>query len=772
MGSQIFKTFIAYPGSPADLAGPITAAAGALSKQGEAVVAWPALEVFGANIPDEVRDAIEKSEVVLADVTRPNLNVYYEIGYAIGLGKTIAPIINASFANATGSIRSIGLFANIGYKTYENSNDISRIVTTITKNPLLDLYVQGINYSQPIYFLDTLRKTDFRNAVVSAIKASRSHFRSFDPVETARISVVQLLSEISSSSGIVIPYLQPHIDDAERHNLRGALIAGLALGMQRNVLIITDQGSEGAPTDYNDDIIVAPDRDRIDLAVSSFCAEAVLAAQDIPTAHHAADRSILQSLSLGASAAENEFRDLNTYFVETSEYLRALRGEVNIVTGRKGSGKSAIFFQVRDAARLQKGSLTVDLKPESHQLSTFREQIISTAGAGVFEHTIAAFWYFVCLSEMLLMIYRRMEATSRYDARLLGPMREIEDVFEEYNILEPGDFTTRLTRLSTITARELRDAARGGKTISLQQVTNLVFRNGIGKIRDLVVDNTSAKHPISFLFDNIDKGWPATGVQKEDITIVRLLVESLNKVTHDLSARKRNFHPIVFLRHDVYDLMLDQTSDRGKSGQVSIDWTDRAKLSQVIYRRMQVALYDKKSTMSELWGRVFPANVDGRPSLDYFIDHCLMRPRFLINIIEGAIANGINRGHPTVEEVDCVDAVMQHSLTLVDDFGFEMRDVSGVSSELLYGLIGVERKVHQSTIIKQLHEAGYVDSDDNSIIVLMLWYGLIGVENSQGLDRFIYDYQYNMKRLQAAVAQLGDDPQFSFNPALYVGLSS
>ena len=429
MVSREHKTFIAYPGSPNDLAKPITTAAEDLTKKGATVTAWPALEIFGANIPDRVRSAIEDADFVFADITKPNFNVYYEIGYAIGLGKTFSPIINVSFANATASMRDLGLTANIGYKPYENSIQLKSVLMNASPNSLLDLYAQDINFSQPVYFLDTLRKTDFRNAIVSSIKASRSHFRSFDPIESSRISVVQLIGEITSSSGIVIPFLQSHIDDAERHNLRGALIAGMALGLQRRVLIITDQVSNETPADYNDDIVVAIDQARISDVVSSFCSDSVLQAQNIPAVFRKVDRSLLQRLSLGASAAENEFRDLNSYFVETSEFLRAMRGEVKIVTGRKGSGKSAIFFQVRDNARRQKGSLTVDLKPDSHQLSAFREQIISTAGAGIFEHTIAAFWYFVCLSEMLLIIYRRMESSSKYDGRLLGPMRVIEEVF-------------------------------------------------------------------------------------------------------------------------------------------------------------------------------------------------------------------------------------------------------------------------------------------------------------------------------------------------------
>ena len=274
------------------------------------------------------------------------------------------------------------------------------------------------------------------------------------------------------------------------------------------------------------------------------------------------------------------------------------------------------------------------------------------------------------------------------------------------------------------------------------------------------------------IFDNIDKGWPATGVDKSDITIVRILIETLNKIRHDLSAHDRDFYHIVFIRHDVYDMMLDQTSDRGKSGQASIDWTDRAKLAQIIYKRLQVALGDRKSTMLDLWAKFFPPAVEGRPSLEYFIDHSLMRPRFLINLIEAAIANAINRGHSNVQQTDCVDAVRQNSLNLIDDFGFEMRDVSGISSDIIYGLINVKPVEEQTAIISKLASAGLIDDDGLGVIELMLWYGILGVPDDDSIGKFIYDFQYNMKRMKAAAGGLNDTTKYVINPALYVGLTT
>lgn len=765
------SAFVAYPAAPKDLAQTIEVASQSLISQGHDITYWPQLEPFGTFIADDVREAIEICDVMVADITKPNMNVYYELGFAIGQGKIIAPVINTAFKEATSSIREIGLFSNIGYKSYENSVQLASIIQTESDVSLLELYRKDINFSQPLYLVDTLRKTDFRNHVVSAIKASKSHYRSFDPVENQRISVVRLVAEVTSSSGVILPYLPAHIDDFEKHNLRAAFTAGLAAGLGRRFLLITDQKDLVGPTDYGDDIKVAPDQIAIADEVVAFCQNAAMEAQAIPKTAQRVKRSVLQTLTLGASAAENEFRDLEAYFVETSEYLRAVRGELNLITGRKGSGKSAIFFQTRDNARRQKGGVIVDLKPESHQLSAFREQILSAGDIGLFQHTIAAFWYFVILSEVLLEIYRRLDYRSKIDGSAFEALRAIENAFDEYQILEPGDFTTRLNRLTTIIAREIRNAQSTGRTLTVQQVTNMVFGSGISSIRDLIIQNSEARYPITFLFDNVDKGWPATGVEEHDATIVRLLIEALGKVRNDFAKRDRDFISIVFVRHDVYDLVLDQTPDRGKSGQVSIDWTDRAKLSQVVYRRLQYGLGDKKAPFNELWSSVFPETVDGQPSLDYLLDHCLMRPRFLIDIVEGAIAHAINRGHASVTDVDCESAVADHSQSLIDDFGFEIRDVSGLTSDLLYHLIASDQRGERGYFVGKFTQGGLSDEQANKGVDLMLWYGLLGVVDRAGTDRYIYDYSYNMKRLKVEATQPLGEATLVINPALYVGLS-
>jgi hypothetical protein len=186
---------------------------------------------------------------------------------------------------------------------------------------------------------------------------------------------------------------------------------------------------------------------------------------------------------------------------------------------------------------------------------------------------------------------------------------------------------------------------------------------------------------------------------------------------------------------------------------------------------LQASTKSKAHTFEKLWEEFFPKSVQGQDSFDFLVDHCLMRPRFLINIIENAISNGINRGHQVVDEQDCVDAVRQHSLYLIDDFGFEIQDVSGIAADILYSLVGAEKAHGKSEFIQKFEDFGLSAQDAGRAFSLMMWYGVIGLKGKDNRDRYIYDFEYNAKRLEAEAKLMGEAALYVTNPALHVALS-
>src|SRR5262249_45139350 len=103
-------------------------------------------------------------------------------------------------------------------------------------------------------------------------------------------------------------------------------------------------------------------------------------------------RYLLASMNLGATAAENEMSELEDYYLETDEYRRAARGEAQLVAGRKGSGKTALFVKLRNNLRRNRQTVVLDLKPEGFQLLKLKDIIVTYLEKGTQEHTITAFW--------------------------------------------------------------------------------------------------------------------------------------------------------------------------------------------------------------------------------------------------------------------------------------------------------------------------------------------------------------------------------------------
>ena len=109
--------------------------------------------------------------------------------------------------------------------------------------------------------------------------------------------------------------------------------------------------------------------------------------------------------------------------------------------------------------------IIADLRPESHQLSLFKGELQKILDAGAFDHTIASFWYFVILSEVLLALKKEIEFRATRKSQLFAEALEIEQELTKLGISESGDFTARINRLSSYVIDEIK--ARGRSRIPI-----------------------------------------------------------------------------------------------------------------------------------------------------------------------------------------------------------------------------------------------------------------------------------------------------------------
>ena len=84
-------------------------------------------------------------------------------------------------------------------------------------------------------------------------------------------------------------------------------------------------------------------------------------------------------------------RSLTTTFSKPNSSASPLTGDLNIILGRKGSGKTAIFIQTRNRVRANKNNIVVDLAPEGFQLIKIKEFVLKQLTLGTRKELIAAY---------------------------------------------------------------------------------------------------------------------------------------------------------------------------------------------------------------------------------------------------------------------------------------------------------------------------------------------------------------------------------------------
>ena len=761
--------FYAYASSLAEIGQTIEKATEAIYLTSEvSVKTWKALDIPGHFIAEEVLEGIDSCDFLAADISVLNFNVTYEIGYAIGQGKRILLTKNKSIREGHLTIRDVGIFDTLGHIGYQNSDELCSLL--MNANNISPLNIPNkINIKSPVYLLEGLHKTDWASRIVSRIKKARYLFRSFDPNEQPRLSANDAINQVAQSHGVVVPLLSSNSVGSDIHNIRGAFIAGLADGMNK-ALCILQHNEDPVPLDYRDFVCVSYHPDDINNHIAEFAARVAEEFQKETKVSSSKGDTFLQSVDLGSTSAENEMRTLHNYYLKTDQFLKSLRGEANIVVGRKGSGKSAIFLQIRDRERNKKGNIVLDLKPDGYKLIKFKELILSFLEEGTFQHTIMAFWEYVLLLEICYKILEKDKEQHKRDHTLYDPYRALADLYHNENYESEGDFSERMGSLMEKITNEYR-SKHGDKSnvrLSASNLTEMLYCHDVKDLTNRVIEYMSHKETCWLLFDNIDKGWPTSGLEHEDLLIIRALIDATKKIERQFSRSNIEVNTIVFLRNDVYELLVKETSDRGKEASVLLDWTDPDLLRELIRLRIISNDVNGDTTFEALWSKIFVSHYKGEDSSQYLIDRSLMRPRFLLNLISQCKSFAINLNHDTVLEEDITKGLTAYSTDLLADIGYEINDVENSEEDILYAFIGSPPKVKRSDVHFILSDFGVSDQSFDNLFELLLWYGFLGlmIDNEA---KYVYDFHYSMKLVNGIIKKNGDI-EYLINPAFWPAL--
>jgi len=166
------KAFIAYPSNLREVR---DAVAGTVSKIKSVHPAltlhpWEANDIPGRCLVDPILETIATADFVIADISRLNFNVVYEVGFSIGKRKRVILLRNKAIKRDERLARETGIFDTIGYQDYANSDELAKYLIDLKDLSPLPLKQILPNRRAPIYIILPREKTEAEIRLVSRVK--------------------------------------------------------------------------------------------------------------------------------------------------------------------------------------------------------------------------------------------------------------------------------------------------------------------------------------------------------------------------------------------------------------------------------------------------------------------------------------------------------------------------------------------------------------------------------------------------------------------------
>lgn len=776
--SNKHTAFVAYPGGDLKLTQLITDAVSRSNAKPIAVFyrTWEFNDIPGHPLFSPILDGINESLFVVADISYLNLNVVYEIGFAIARRKRAFLVRHSATDGDKELAKEAGIFDTLGYYSYPDRQDLeSRLSSHIEPTPLqID---HTLNANAPVYIVEPTTRGDAETTLVSRIKKARYRFRSFNPNEDTRLSAIDAIRQVGTSSGVVVSIQQQTLQGSASNNVRAMFVAGLSRGLDKPTLILAPALAR-VPLDVRDDVKTYRNAGDIAEHINQLSLDITEYQQQINPVPIKLGTQ-LQLLRIGEPTAENEMTTLGLYYLPTDQYNRALKGDVNLVVGRKGAGKTALFIQVRDNMRPDKRNIVVDLKPEGYQLLKLKEDILVFLSDGSRQHLITAFWEYLLLLEVAYKLLEKDQHTYKHNHHITDLYRDLQESYRIRDFTIEGDFSERLLALSRRIVSEYQ--SKYGTThlqkLTGDQVTALLHVHDLRELRGRISRYLEHKDTVWVLFDNLDKGWSTQGVDTTDAIVLRCLIDASRKVEREMRKEGHKFHCIVFVRNDVYEHLMQNSADYGKEMRAVLDWTEPELLREMLRLRLVAGVKKAASStpLDQLIRLISISHYDGCEIVDYMIGLSLMRPRNLVKLFNHARGFASNFNHEKIDVGDITKGVAAYSEDLLLELDREISDVFPAGRNVLYQLLDANSEMLRSELLQLIREAKVAEDEIEKVFDFLIYYGVVGLKTVEG-EMYIYHVNYDSRKLKIRIDRAGANAKVcinaAFGPALNIKRSA
>jgi hypothetical protein len=782
--------FYAYPSAPEHLGETITNALSDLKSMRLIKAAavrfkpWPSLSIGGKRLTSEITQAIDRAQIFACDLTYPNPNVAFELGYAVGRFKRIWISLNTTLANAERDYKRLffGLLG-AGYVGYENHDALAEAFVNNAPWKSLSESLLGEHYRRraPRPELPALlyaRPEPNTDAVVATTEyLEGSSFQSYltidDPRESPSPTIEWYAEKIGAVDAVIVHLLASDQRTAPEYNVKAAFVAGLAHGFSKHLRLLAHTPFV-PPGDYQEFLSTHETTEECLTSLKAWCDGLVISARRPrrPEGARGATRTLeLRNLSMGEPVAENEDRLLDEYFIETAAYYDALEAQLSIFVGRRGTGKTANMVALEATIGKNRRNHVCTIKPVGYEVDGLIRVLQEDLREAESGFLIESLWKFLIYGELASSVGK--EILSRPDRiprtedeeRLLRHLERNRDVFGV-------PFSQRVNRAvgSLIGIASVGDADEQRTRIS-----ELLHDTEIRNLRDLLGKVLSSSERVAILMDGLDEPWgPAHEVERLSELLSGLLRVGSN-IINDFrsSSHWRTSVPVsitIFIRSDIFAHVQPLAIEQDKLPIRRISWADPELLMKVINQRLQHGA--ENFGAERIWQDLFPREVAGMRTQEWIVSNCMPRPRDMIYFVKEAIAAAVNRGHEAVTPEDLLDARGKYSQfvfkSVLAEDSPRKRKLEGV----LYEFAGAPRRLTAIDVRARIERAGVTNSDIDFYVDLLCDISFLSIETRSG---FTFASDEDERRMLREVSgrlakEAGREEAYEIQSAFYQAL--
>jgi hypothetical protein len=362
--------------------------------------------------------------------------------------------------------------------------------------------------------------------------------------------------------------------------------------------------------------------------------------------------------AFGDTTAENDHRMLIDAFVPTADFRTLIESDDRtVVVGRRGTGKSALYFQLQRHWQEDKKVVVLSFSPEDTEIIGFRSLLKPFSSSfNLARASTRLLWRYAMLMEIANYLKTHYKLSHLVEGDEL-----VKEHLQRWNAAR-GTYLTKCRAIAkTYLSSESPEEAVGDLPGNLD----------INRIEEkiLALAEKSDRRFI-LLMDRLDEGYEPDAIGIGIIT-------GLAYASIELNKRSGRVRPIIFLRDNIYRAVAKEDPDysRNIEGQViRLHW-DWAQLLLLAASRMRVSFGLSLENDQRIWDRCTAGDMQGRDGFKRCLQFTLYRPRDLLSLLNEAFFCASRQQRNTAILADLEFAAKSISVARLEDLWKEYQKV-------------------------------------------------------------------------------------------------